>query len=75
VHNLEAAAVREAKEDTGVTVAETRILSEGVHPNTGRTMVYVACRNTKGGCGIMSPQPPLLVNHVLFEIANARSLM
>jgi 8-oxo-dGTP diphosphatase len=37
------AAVRETREETGLIVAESAILGERVHPNTGRTMVYVAC--------------------------------
>lgn len=37
------AAVREAHEETGVTVTATATLGERVHPTTGRTMVYVAC--------------------------------
>lgn len=37
------AAVRETHEETGLTVAETKLLGERVHPATGRTMIYVAC--------------------------------
>jgi 8-oxo-dGTP diphosphatase len=37
------AAVREAREETGLTVAETKSLGERIHPATGRTMIYVAC--------------------------------
>jgi 8-oxo-dGTP diphosphatase len=44
----EEAAVREAHEETGLTVrAETR-LGERVHPATARTMVYVACSVVNG---------------------------
>jgi 8-oxo-dGTP diphosphatase len=43
-----AAAVREAKEEIGLTVAESEVLGERVHPNTGRTMVYVACNVVEG---------------------------
>lgn len=42
------AAVREAKEETGLTVAESHVLGERVHPNTGRTMIYVACDLIEG---------------------------
>lgn len=42
------AAVREAKEETGLTVTESKILGERVHPNTGRTMIYVACDVSEG---------------------------
>ena len=37
------AAVREAREETGLIVAETNILGERIHPATGRSMIYVAC--------------------------------
>jgi 8-oxo-dGTP diphosphatase len=37
------AAVRETAEEVGLTVAETKMLGERVHPATGRTMAYVAC--------------------------------
>jgi len=37
------AAVREAQEETGLTVRAAGDLGERVHPNTGRTMIYVAC--------------------------------
>jgi 8-oxo-dGTP diphosphatase len=37
------AATREAKEETGLTVTDSKILGERVHPSTGRTMIYVAC--------------------------------
>jgi 8-oxo-dGTP diphosphatase len=42
------AAVREAREETGLAVAETKVLGERVHPVTGRTMIYVACDVVKG---------------------------
>lgn len=42
------AAVREANEETGLTVAETKMLGERVHPATGRMMVYVACEVLTG---------------------------
>jgi 8-oxo-dGTP diphosphatase len=37
------AAVRETQEETGLTVRATQELGVRVHPNTGRTMLYVAC--------------------------------
>ncbi|WP_216213787.1 NUDIX hydrolase [Amycolatopsis aidingensis] len=42
------AAVREVREETGLTVAESKVLGERVHPNTGRTMIYVACDYVTG---------------------------
>ncbi|MBE1489123.1 NUDIX hydrolase [Plantactinospora soyae] len=42
------AAVREAHEETGLTVRSVRRLGERVHPATGRTMVYVACQVVDG---------------------------
>lgn len=44
----EQAAVREAAEETGVTVEVLKHLGERVHPATGRTMVYVACAVVSG---------------------------
>ncbi|PWR08598.1 NUDIX hydrolase [Micromonospora acroterricola] len=41
------AAVREVKEETGLLVrAAEREIGRRVHPNTGRTMVYLACYPT-----------------------------
>jgi 8-oxo-dGTP diphosphatase len=37
------AAVREALEETGLTVRTVGDLGERVHPDTGRTMRYIAC--------------------------------
>ena len=37
------AAVREAREETGLTVAERKVLGRRIHPATGRAMIYVAC--------------------------------
>jgi 8-oxo-dGTP diphosphatase len=39
----EAAAAREALEETGLTVEVRRVLGERVHPDTGRHLIYVAC--------------------------------
>lgn len=40
--------VREVKEETGLEVTAGEILGERVHPKTGRHMVYVAARPTRG---------------------------
>lgn len=42
------AAVREAQEEAGLVVAVSRTLGERVHPNTGRKMIYFACRLVDG---------------------------
>jgi 8-oxo-dGTP diphosphatase len=42
------AAVRETLEETGLTVRAARELGGRVHPNTGRTMFYVACDVVEG---------------------------
>ncbi|WP_432096065.1 NUDIX hydrolase [Streptomyces sp. bgisy100] len=39
----EDAAVRETREETGLTVAAVKVLGERVHPKTGRLMSYTAC--------------------------------
>jgi 8-oxo-dGTP diphosphatase len=44
----EQAAVRETREEVGLTVAAVKPLGERVHPATGRTMVYVACKVVDG---------------------------
>lgn len=46
------AAVREVREETGLTVAERKVLGERVHPATGRTMVYVACDVVNGNARV-----------------------
>lgn len=42
------AAVREAREETGLTVVESKVLGQRVHPQTSRIMVYVACHVVSG---------------------------
>lgn len=44
----EAAAVREAQEETGLTIEAVKLLGERVHPKTCRLMSYTACQ-TLGG--------------------------
>src|SRR5690606_39407769 len=44
----EEAAVREAGEETGLTVKAVRLLGERVHPKTGRAMSYTACEVVEG---------------------------
>jgi 8-oxo-dGTP diphosphatase len=44
----EQAAVRETLEEVGLTVTATKLLGERIHPNTGRTMTYVACDVVEG---------------------------
>lgn len=43
-----AAAVREAREETAVTVRATKELGSRLHPSTGRTMHYIACEFISG---------------------------
>ncbi|MET8095440.1 NUDIX domain-containing protein [Streptomyces sp. NPDC005236] len=50
------AAVREASEETGVTVTPVSMLGERVHPVTGRRVVYVACRLVSGEARATSPR-------------------
>jgi len=42
------AAVRETYEETGLTVADTNLLGERLHPAIGRVMIYVACNVIEG---------------------------
>lgn len=46
--SAEDAAVRETREETGLTVEASKVLGERVHPNTGRTMIYVATQLLAG---------------------------
>jgi 8-oxo-dGTP diphosphatase len=42
------AAVREVREETGLVVAESDIIGERTHPDTGRRVVYVSCNVLSG---------------------------
>ncbi|AJE87506.1 NUDIX hydrolase [Streptomyces albus] len=44
----EKAAVREAAEETGLTVSVLKSLGSRVHPKTGRNMSYIACSVVSG---------------------------
>lgn len=44
----EDAAVRETREEVGLTVVASRLLGERVHPATGRQMAYVLCEVVDG---------------------------
>ena len=46
------AAVRETREETGLVVAPVKELGQRVHPRTGRTMIYVACRLVEGSARV-----------------------
>ena len=48
-----AAAVRETREETGLEVKDVLVLGERVHPNTGRTMIYVACQVVGGNASVV----------------------
>jgi 8-oxo-dGTP diphosphatase len=50
------AAVRETGEEVGLTVTETKVLGERVHPTTGRTMVYVACDVVAGDARVVDDE-------------------
>lgn len=49
----EDAAVRESHEETGLKVRASKVLGERVHPNTGRTMIYVACDVVEGDASVV----------------------
>ncbi|MCG8926151.1 NUDIX hydrolase [Lentzea sp. CC55] len=49
----EKAAAREASEETGIQVANGKSLGERVHPNTGRTMIYVAFDSVEGQASVV----------------------
>ncbi|MFF3556237.1 NUDIX hydrolase [Streptomyces tsukubensis] len=51
----EEAAVREAREEAGVTVRALRILHDRIHDATGRHVIYVACVLESGSPHAASP--------------------
>lgn len=50
------AAVREALEETGLTVEAVGELGSRLHPDTGRHITYVACRAVAGAAHAASPR-------------------
>lgn len=52
----EYAAAREAREETGIIVTNGKSLGERVHPNTGRTMVYIAFDSTQGEASVVDDE-------------------
>lgn len=52
----EAAAVRETREETGVSVAAHKFLGERVHPATGRLIFYTACVLLEGTAHVAAPR-------------------
>jgi 8-oxo-dGTP diphosphatase len=54
--SAEDAAVRETLEETGLTVRAAGRLGERVHPNTGRTMLYVACDVVDGAASVVDEE-------------------
>ena len=62
----ENAAVRETREEVGLHVSPGEILGMRVHPNTGRTIIYVVCTPEP------DEQPRLLDGEELAEMTWAR---
>lgn len=54
----ESAAVRETREEVGLSVAAVERLGERVHPATGRKMAYVACK-VLGGAAYVADEDEL----------------
>jgi 8-oxo-dGTP diphosphatase len=50
------AAVREAREETGLEVAAHRVLGERLHPVTGHRITYVACDVGAGTAQVAAPE-------------------
>ena len=54
--SFDAAAVRETREEVGLTVKATQLLGERVHPATGRQMIYVACETVSGTAAVVDQE-------------------
>ncbi|WP_097873389.1 NUDIX hydrolase [Streptomyces sp. ms184] len=52
----EAAAVRETREETGLTVEAVKLLGERVHPKSGRFMSYTACQILGGTAHVVDTE-------------------
>ncbi|KOU17411.1 NUDIX hydrolase [Streptomyces sp. WM6372] len=52
----EEAAVRETREETGLSVAALQLLGERVHPATGRLISYTACLVLEGTAHVAAPR-------------------
>lgn len=50
------AAIRETREETGLAVTESEMIGERVHPNTGWTMLYVACDFVSGDAAVVDDE-------------------
>ncbi|MFD4233930.1 NUDIX hydrolase [Streptomyces sp. NPDC058542] len=59
----EAAAVRETKEEAGLTVEAVKLLGERVHPKTGRLMSYTACQILGGRAHVADTEELAWVSH------------
>jgi 8-oxo-dGTP diphosphatase len=65
--SAEQAAVRETKEETGLTVEPNKLLGERVHPKTGRSMSYTACTLLGGDAHVADADELDEVSWVAYE--------
>lgn len=70
----EDAAVREVKEETGLLIEAGDVIGRRVHPKTGRTMVYMAAKPTRG-TGIFVGDEEELAEVRWVSLAQADELM
>lgn len=54
--SVERAAVREVREETGLTVEAIKPLGERLHPDTGRLVSYTACAVLAGTASAAAPR-------------------
>ncbi len=69
--SAEAAAVREAREETGLAVMACHVLGERVHPVTGKRIVYIACDVIAGTARAAAPREVDAVRWVPFSEVRA----
>jgi 8-oxo-dGTP pyrophosphatase MutT (NUDIX family) len=69
------AAVREVKEETGLEIRAGREIGRRVHPQTGRTMIYLAARPVRGATKVIVGDEAELAEVRWLTLAEADELL